>query len=104
VDRDLLIQHLRMYEQAILSFSGSQHQDQRLENYLVRGIIDYDDTSYDDHAEVQAKKDAAVQWCHHATTHALRRGGKPWKYQLIPHDAISENMMLLGLANQYHID
>jgi hypothetical protein len=66
--------------------------------------IDYDDTSYDDYAEVQAKKDAAVQWCHHASTHALSRGSKPWKYQLIPHNAISDNVTLLGLANQYHID
>ena len=41
VDRDLLIQHLRTHEQETLSFSGSQHQEQRLEDYLVRGLIDY---------------------------------------------------------------
>ena len=278
VDRDLLIQHLRTHEQETLSFSGSQHQEQRQEDYLVRGLIDYDDISYDDHAEllydlagqlvkhllsylseenarnvliyhqrqlaafihvqmqahywekatgydvvvskgftalrqsaftnpasdtvydfrqtvedrnriaqmvfggfqrclysiqkfqsdserklaiildrealkwfkpargqfqmyyklgadhleyqpdfvaetadciymleakarndmddaeVQSKKDAAVQWCHHATGHAVSSGGKLWKYLLIPHDAITENMTLLGLANQYHID
>ena len=55
-------------------------------------------------AEVQAKKDAAVQRCSHATSHAVSYGGKPWQYLLIPHDAISENMTLLGLANQFHID
>jgi type III restriction enzyme len=55
-------------------------------------------------AEVQVKKDAAVQWCSHATSHALSHGGKPWKYLLIPHDAISENMTLLGLANQCRVD
>jgi type III restriction enzyme len=278
VDRNLLIQHLRTHEQETLSFSGSQHQEQRLEDYLVRGLIDYDDISYDDHAdllydlagqmvkhllsylseeearnvliyhqrqlvefihvqmqahywekatgydvvvrkgftelrpsaftaastesirdfrqtvqdrsriaqmlfggfqrclysiqkfqsdserklaiildrealkwfkpargqfqmyyklgadhleyqpdlvaettdciymleakarndmhdaEVQAKKDAAVQWCSHATSHTMSHGGKPWTYLLIPHDAISENMMLAGLANQFRID
>jgi type III restriction enzyme len=278
VDRDLLIQHLRTHDQETLSFSGSQHQEQRLEDYLVRGLIDYDDISYDDHAdllydlagqmvkhllsylseeearnvliyhqrqlvefihvqmqanywekatgydvvvrkgftelrpsaftaataesihdfrqtvqdrvriaqmlvggfqhclysiqkfqsdserklaiildrealkwfkpargqfqmyyklgadhleyqpdfvaetadciymleakarndmddaEVQAKKDAAVQWCRHATSHATSHGGKPWTYLLIPHDAISENMTLAGLANQFRVD
>jgi type III restriction enzyme len=52
VDRDLLIQHLRTHEQETLSFSGSQHQEQRLEDYLVRGLINYDDISYDDHADL----------------------------------------------------
>jgi type III restriction enzyme len=278
VDRNLLIQHLRTHEQETISFSGSQHQEQRLEDYLVRGLIDYDDISYDDHAdllydlaaqmvkhllsylseeearnvliyhqrqlvefihvqmqahywekatgydvvvrkgftelrpsaftaattesirdfrqtvqdrsriaqmlfggfqrclysiqkfqsdserklaiildrealkwfkpargqfqmyyklgadhleyqpdfvaetadcifmleakarndmqdvEVQAKKDAAVQWCSHATSHAVSHGGKPWTYLLVPHDAIWENMTLAGLANQFRVD
>jgi type III restriction enzyme len=52
VDRDLLIQHLRTHEQETLNFSGGQHQEQRLEDYLVRGLIDYDDISYDDHADL----------------------------------------------------
>jgi type III restriction enzyme len=278
VDRDLLIQHLRTHEQETLSFSGSQHQEQRLEDYLVRGLIDYDDISYDDHAdllydlagqmvkhllsylskedarnvliyyqrqlvefihvqmqahywekatgydvvvrkgftelrpsaftaattesiqdfrqtvqdrsriaqmlfggfqrclysiqkfqsdserklaiildrealkwfkparsqfqmyyklgvdhleyqpdfvaetadciyileakarndmqdaEVQAKKDAAVQWCSHATSHAVSHSCKPWTYLLVPHDAITENMTLKGLANQFRVD
>jgi type III restriction enzyme len=278
VDRDLLIQHLRTHEQETLSFGGSQHQEQRIEDYLVRGLIDYDDISYDDHAdllydlagqmvkhllsylseedarnvliyhqkqlvefihvqtqshywekatgydvvvrkgftalrqsaftapasdpvsdfrqtvqdrsriaqmmfggfqrclystqkfqsdserklaiildrealkwfkpargqfqilyklgaelleyqpdfvaetadciymleakarndmqdaEVQAKKDAAVQWCNHAASHAVSHGGKPWTYLLVPHDAIWENMTLAGLANQFRVD
>lgn len=52
--------------------------------------------------EVQAKKDAAVQWCGHATRHTMSSGGKPWKYLLIPHDVITENMTLTGLASQFH--
>jgi len=54
--------------------------------------------------EVQAKKDAAVQWCSHATSHAVSHGGKPWEYSLVPHDAIWENMTLAGLANQFRVN
>jgi type III restriction enzyme len=54
--------------------------------------------------EVQAKKDAAVQWCRHATHHAVSHGGRPWQYLLIPHDAITENMTIAGLASQFHFD
>ncbi|MBP6298675.1 MAG: DEAD/DEAH box helicase family protein [Anaerolineae bacterium] len=52
-------------------------------------------------ADVLAKKDAAVIWCNRATAHALSNGGKPWKYILIPHDVIAENMTLTGLASQF---
>jgi type III restriction enzyme len=55
-------------------------------------------------AEVQAKKDAAVQWCRHATGHAVSNGGKPWTHLLIPHNTLTENMTLAGLANQLRID
>jgi type III restriction enzyme len=56
-----------------------------------------------DDADVQAKKDAAVQWCHNATAYATSNGGKPWKYLLIPHDVIAENMTIAGLASQFLI-
>lgn len=44
---------------------------------------------------VQMKARAALLWCQRATEHA---GGKPWKYLLIPHDAIDESKTLAGLA------
>jgi type III restriction enzyme len=47
---------------------------------------------------VQAKAKAAVEWCKHATDHAAKNEGKPWKYLLIPHDQINEQMTLSGLA------
>ncbi|MBP7763767.1 MAG: DEAD/DEAH box helicase family protein [Syntrophaceae bacterium] len=50
---------------------------------------------------VLAKKEAALNWCANASTHALSSGGKPWRYLLIPHDEIAENMMLDGLARKY---
>ena len=43
---------------------------------------------------VLAKKDAAVQWCANASEHARSNGGKPWRYLLIPHDEIAENITL----------
>ena len=51
-----------------------------------------------ENAEVQAKARAAVTWCSHATEHAKTTDGKPWKYLLIPHDRITEQMTLQGLA------
>jgi len=51
--------------------------------------------------EVIAKKESAIRWCQHATEHAAKNSGKPWKYLLIPHDAIAENMSISGLAAQY---
>jgi len=52
-------------------------------------------------AIVLAKKEAAVKWCDHASAHAATCGGKPWKYALIPHDAIADNMTLAGLVGQF---
>jgi AIPR protein len=54
--------------------------------------------------EVQSKKDAAVQWCSHATRHTVSNGGKPWQYLLIPHDVITENMTIAGLASSFRVD
>lgn len=53
--------------------------------------------------EVQAKKDSAVKWCALATKHTTGNSGKPWKYLLIPHDVITDNMTLAGLVSQFHV-
>jgi type III restriction enzyme len=52
---------------------------------------------------VIAKSNAASTWCEHATAHAKENGGKPWRYLLIPHDQIQEQMTLAGLAARYHV-
>jgi type III restriction enzyme len=52
-------------------------------------------------ADVVAKKDVAVRWCKQASAHAKTYKGKPWKYLLIPHDVIAENMTLEWLAAQF---
>ena len=54
-----------------------------------------------DDPEVLAKKDAAVKWCKHASDYAATNKGKPWKYLLIPHDEIAENITLEWLASRF---
>ena len=55
-------------------------------------------------AKVIAKKEAAAQWCQQASAHTASYDGKPWRYVLIPHDAIADNMTLAGLAGQFTIE
>ena len=50
---------------------------------------------------VLAKRDAAFTWCSHASNYALHHDGKPWRYALIPHDKIADNLTLLGIASQF---
>ena len=50
---------------------------------------------------VLAKKEAAMRWCTNASDHAAIYGGKPWRYVLIPHDEIAENITLTGLAARF---
>jgi len=47
-----------------------------------------------DTQEVQAKAAAAMRWCKHASDYAATVGNKPWKYLLVPHDAIVESKRL----------
>lgn len=51
--------------------------------------------------DVQEKRKAAESWCRAATKHTLENGGKPWRYVLLPHDVIAENMTLAGLVAAY---
>jgi len=52
VSRELLIQHLRTAKQEFLENVNSQSKEARPEDYLVRTLIDFDDISYDDHADL----------------------------------------------------
>ncbi|MBP7778283.1 MAG: DEAD/DEAH box helicase family protein [Acidobacteria bacterium] len=49
--------------------------------------------------EVAAKRQAAEEWCVNASAHAATYGGKPWRYALVPHDVVAENMSLSALAS-----
>ena len=50
---------------------------------------------------VLEKAKAAKLYCQQATTYSAEHGGKPWKYLLIPHDAIMDNMTIKGLEGMY---
>ena len=47
---------------------------------------------------VLAKKLVADTWCLNASNYNAKHGGKPWKYALIPHDIIADNMSLERLG------
>ena len=55
-------------------------------------------------ADVLAKRDAAVLWCQRATAHTATYGGKPWRYLLIPHDVLTENRTIRGLAQEFAVN
>ena len=57
-----------------------------------------------DDTEVLAKRDVAVKWCKQASDYAKNYNGKPWKYVLIPHDSIAENITLSGLARLFAVE
>ncbi len=48
--------------------------------------------------EVEAKRKAAEEWCRNASAHASTYGGKPWRYGLIAHDTVADNMSLATLT------
>ena len=49
---ELWIQHLRTHEREILSLGHGGIEEARLEDYVVSGLIDFDDVSYDVHADL----------------------------------------------------
>ena len=51
--------------------------------------------------EVKEKTAAALDYCNKATRFNLENGKKPWKYVLIPHEAVQFNMSFDRLAAQY---
>lgn len=51
--------------------------------------------------EVQQKAAAAARWCRHATEHARDHQGKPWRYVLLPHDAVHLGASVGGLADRF---
>jgi len=42
--------------------------------------------------DVQKKTQAALEYCKYATSFTTQNSGKPWKYILIPHNAVQANM------------
>lgn len=44
-----------------------------------------------------------MKWCEYASKHEAVHGGKPWKYLLFPHDAITATTILQGLEAEYTV-
>ena len=63
VAMDILIQPLRTHERERLMSGDGLAEEIRAENYLVRALIDFDDISYDDHA------DLLYEWAGQVVTH-----------------------------------
>ncbi len=55
VAKDILIAHLNDHARYRLISGDGIVPEERLEDYLVRGLIDFDDVSYDDHADLLYK-------------------------------------------------
>lgn len=53
---------------------------------------------------VRAKARSAARWCSYASSHEVAHGGKPWRYLLIPHDVIADNMTIGALRKAHAID
>ncbi len=49
---DLWIQHLRTNQIEVLGLTKGSIDEARLENYIVGGLIDFDDIAYDEHADL----------------------------------------------------
>lgn len=51
--------------------------------------------------EVREKAKSAIKYCEHASRFCIDNSKKPWKYLLIPHEAVKFNMSFSNLALQY---
>jgi len=55
MEQAILVQHLHDYERFRLEDAGGFIQEERLEDYLVRGLIDFNDIDYDEQADLLYK-------------------------------------------------
>jgi len=67
VSDELWIQHLRTNQLEVLALSRGGMEESRLEDYVVSGLVDFDDISYDDHADLLY--DLAAQTVEHFKTY-----------------------------------
>lgn len=93
-DSDLQIRH---------SGDSAYEPDFIVETKSAKFICEIKSTAEMAAPDVLAKARAASAWCRHATAHAKAHGGKPWSYLLIPHDVVSDNKNLAGLAAGHRI-
>ena len=81
--------------------SRRYHPDFVVETDIAIYLVETKKEKDVDSSDVQEKAQAAVQYCTHATEFTTRNGGKPWKYILIPHNAVQLNMSVDKLVRAY---
>jgi type III restriction enzyme len=59
--------------------------------------------SQESETDVRAKADQAALWCKNATDYSKKVGGMPWRYLLIPHDAVAANVTLDNLISRFGV-
>lgn len=59
--------------------------------------------SQESETDVKAKAVQAAIWCRNASDYSKNVGGKPWRYLLIPHDAVAANVTLDNLIQRFGI-
>jgi type III restriction enzyme len=60
VDQNILIQHLRTSDRERIHADLAYATEEHFENYIVRNLVDFDDISYDEHADVLYKLSGQV--------------------------------------------
>lgn len=84
------------------SEGGAYRPDFVVETKTERLIIETKRKSDMDDLDVRRKADAASLWCFIATEHhAKKHEDKPWRYALVPDDAVRPNATLDGLLSQF---
>jgi type III restriction enzyme len=60
VDQNILIQHLRTSDRERIHADLAYATEERFEDYIVRNLVDFDDISYDEHADILYKLSGQV--------------------------------------------
>ncbi len=81
--------------------SGDYEPDFVVETLSEKLIIEPKRSDLVNDPAVLEKSDAAVRWCKNATNHEIDHGGKPWRYLLVPDNAINSSVTVAGLAATY---
>lgn len=83
---------------------------QRSKKYIPDFIVETNESIYMietkkssdvDDEEVKEKSRAATEYCQYASEYSFQNGGKPWKYILIPHDAVKLNISFKFMMDTY---
>ncbi|MEK6681470.1 MAG: DEAD/DEAH box helicase family protein [Nitrospirota bacterium] len=83
--------------------SKSYHPDFVVETADMIYIIETKKEGDIESSDVQEKTQAALEYCKNATDFTAQNSGKPWKYVLIPHNAVQANMSFDYLTKAYEV-